>query len=913
MSPSRGAARAKHRRNHLAGRFIAAAIAVGAVGSDAVARETRVDAGDLTLRISDDGRVSSLQGPGQQEYLVPGRDTSLISLIVAGTQAHGTREAVHLRPRGASCDLERERCVFTFAKGIALEIGVRQYREYATFELLAIENPRNVDVRVAIWGPLPVTLYRRVGDILGVAYNRDYAIGVLGLNPKTLAGAPYEYPWFTGIGDIVDPIPVGSEASRTSRNYFSISAARVTHYGTSLQLFSRDYTKERYFSPYEFWGADWQQPVAPLLEPLGSLTGSKLAVYGVSRAEGTRRGEHLRDAMARTILGVVGRVEVDQGLPHPMIGGVWSKFSPQSRHRYMDVEGLTPGNIGEAADLALSAGLRWIYQREDNWGVFAHGGRFPVKDVYGTDDGLAAAVAVAEAKGVRVGTHFTSGFLRSHDDTYIRSELTPHLADRGRAVLSRPLKPGSSAIHLRHAHPFDTNAFEDIEPHDGQWRYQHIRIGDELIAFGRIEGTPTGEIALSFLQRGLHGTESAHHEAGATVHKLWYMEGFFASYFAGPGLLKPMATRLAEVVNKTGLRIFAYDGLESWVRSGHDMLLANQFVLDVYDQLNHKADFHNEASIVTHFNWHLHNRLNWGELRGSVFTQQQKYRWANQPLFARNLLPNALGAYFATTGDSTVEAEWVGSKVASFDAGFTLQEHIDVFRSKPQHLAAIRRWIEATEAGAFSDLEKFRMRDPASRFHLEELVAGRRWLLWDEDIHGKRTNPRAVVAPADGHADINVAPSAQVRASSIRDKGYSEDNIVDEYTGVEEDEFAHNNVAGVSEWAVAAGDPSPWIELIWDTPHIVNHIMVFDRADGDINTGSVRVRMSDGSSWELDDIPSNGDGKSLRFPERTVRSVRMDLIRTSGESPGLAEVVVIGRDADRDSSPTASEQEAQTI
>lgn len=875
-----------------------AAVAFACVAPGAIAQDTIVMAGDIALHISNQGRLSSLEGPGQEEYLVVGRDTPLVSLIVADTETQATNQAVHLRPDSAFCDLDRQRCHLTFAQEIALEVGVRQHPGYATFELEAIENPHDKDIRVAIWGPLPVTLYQRVGDILGVAYNRDFAIGVLGLNPRTLAGAPFEYPWFTGIGDIVDPIPLGSEASRTSRNYFSISAARVTDYGTLLQFFSRDYTKERHFSPYEYWGADWEQAVAPLPPRLGSLIGSSIAVYGISRSEETGPGEHLRDVMARTILGVIGQIEVDQGLPHPTVGGVWAKLSPQSRHRYMDVGGLTAENMAEAAELALSAGLRWIYQREEGWGVFAHGGGFPVGDAYGgTDDGLAAAVESAEARGVRVGTHTLSGFLRSHDDGYIRSELTPHLAEQGRAVLSRPLKPGSMAIHLRNEPPFDRNAFEDFESSDGRWRYKYVRVDDELIAYGHIDEAATGEIVLSFLQRGVHGTDSAHHEAGATLRKFWYLEEFFASYMAGPGLLEPMASRLADAINNTGLRIMAYDGLESWIRSGYDMLLANQFVLDVYDRLHDKTDFQNEASIVTHFNWHLHNRLNWGELRGSVFTQQQRYRWANQPLFARNLLPNALGAYFATTGDSTVEAEWVGSKVASFDAGFTLQEHINVFRSKPRHLAAIRRWMEATEAGAFSDLERFGMRDPASRFHLEELDAGRRWRLWDEDVDGARTNPRIVEAPEDGHVDINIAPSANVRASSIRDKGFPEDNIVDEYTGVDEDEFAHNNVAGVSEWAAATDDESPWIELVWDTPHLMNHIMVFDRADGDINTISVRLRTSDGSSWEIHDIPANGDGKLLKIQERAIESLRIELVETSGVSPGLAEIVVIGREA----------------
>ena len=659
---------------------VGVSLALAAMSCSPVAQDVVVMAGDVALHVSDEGRFTRLEGPGQTDYLVAGQDTPLISLIVADTAAQAARQAVHLRPDSASCDLDRQRCRLAFPHEIALAVGVGQHDGYATFDLEAIENPQDKDIRVAIWGPLPVTLYRRVGDVLGVAYNRDYAIGVLGLNPKTLAGAPFEYPWFTGIGDIVDPIPPGNEASRTSRNYFSISAARVTDYGALLQFFSRDYTRERRFTPYEYWGADWQQPVAPLPAPLGSLIGSRIAVYGVSRTEGTGPGEHLRDVMARTILGVIGRIEVEQGLPHPTVGGVWAKLSPQSRHRYMDVGGLKAANMAEAAELARSAGLRWVYQREDGWGVFAHGGRLPISDAYGgTDDGLAAAVESAEARGVRVGTHMTSGFLRSHDDGYIRSELTPHLAEQGRAVLSRPLTPGSTAIHLRDGPPFDRNAFEDFESGDGQWRYKYVRVDDELIAYGHIDEAPTGEIVLSFLQRGVHGTDSAHHKAGATVRKLWYLEGFYSSYFASPGLLVPMATRLAEAINNTGLRIMAYDGLESWVRSGHDMVLANQFVLDVYNRLDDKADFHNEASVVTHFNWHLHNRLNWGELRGSVFTQQQKYRWANQPLYARNLLPNALGAYFATTGESTVEAEWVGSKVASFDAAFTLQEHIDVF------------------------------------------------------------------------------------------------------------------------------------------------------------------------------------------------------------------------------------------
>ena len=860
------------------------------------AAATEIEAGAVSLHITQAGRVTGIRDAGGREYLVAGRETRLLNLVVADGPAEPTEAAEILAPNNGQCMTSDSVCSLEFPYGISAEIAIAERDGYATFELIGLVNPGGKDIRMAMWGPFPVTLYQRVGDILGLAWSRDFAIGVMGLNPKTLAGAPFEYPQFTAVNDIVDPQPLGGESSRTSRNSYFLSAARVTHYGTLLQFYTRDYTEERFFSPYEYWGSTWTMPVQPLPAPWGSLTGSKIAVYGVARTREAEPHENLRDVTADQVLDAIARIEVGEGLPHPLVGGQWAKRSPESRHRYMDFEGLTAQNMGEAADLALSAGLKWIYYRGDSWGVFKHGGGYPIKDVFGgTDESFAAAIERVESRGVRMGTHSVSGFLRSHDDETIRGELPPDLAEQGRATLSRPLTPGSVEIFLHNSGFYDRNAFENRSGYGTSRRFKYIRIGDELIGYVDVEDVGEAEVKLSNLQRGDHGTRAAYHEAGAIVHKLWYLEGWFSAYHAGPSLLRPMAARIAETINNTGLRLYAYDGLESWVRTGHDTLLASQFVLEVYNRLEDKSDFQNEGSVITHFNWHLHNRLNWGELRGSVFTQQQKYRWANQPMFARNLLPNALGSYFATVGDSTVEAQWVGSKVASFDAAFTLQEHIDVFRAKPDHLDAIRRWVEATEAGAFSDEEKFRMRDPDSRFHLEEVVPGRTWRLWDEDPSGHRSNPRIVERPAGGHDIMNIAPSARLRASSEQDKGFPADNAVDEYGGVAEDEFEHNRVSGVSEWATAADDRMRWIELQWDRPHVITGIFLFDRAGLDNDTRAGTIGFDDGASLEIQNIPANGNGHFVSLEERMVASLRFTITSAQGTNPGLAELVVLGR------------------
>ncbi len=855
-----------------------------------------IGAGDLRVQVANSGQLLALLDRNGTDYLASDQESYILKLVVAESASADVTTTTLLLPEKIHCDKNIKYCKLYFLHEILVDIIIEGKDGYATFELTGLNNPQEKDIRIAMWGPFPVTLYQRVGDVLGVSYSRDYAIGVLGLNPKTLAGAPFEYPQFTHINNIVDPIPVGSEASRTSRNYFSISAARVTNYGSVLQFYSRDYTQERYFKPYDYHLVNWQQPVQPLPDALGSLTGSKIAIYGVARSRGALAGEHLRDVMAAQILDVIGRVEIGEGLPHPIVDGEWAKTSPASRHRYMDVEGLNSNNISEAAELALSAGLGWIYHREGPWGVFKHGGQYPVQEAWGgTDEGLAAAIAIAGKKGVRVGTHTVSGFLRSYDDELITETLTPHLAEQGRAILDKPLEPDSEQIILSGDYPFDSNAFSNIPSYGGERVYKYLRIEDELIGYATVTALDTGKIILDELRRGVHGTRSAYHKAGAMVHKLWYIERHYAAYFAGPGLLEPMSARIAEVINKTGLKLYAYDGLESWVRTGHDTLLASQFVLNVYNKLENKDDFQNEGSVITHFNWHLHNRLNWGEQRGSVFIQQQKYRWANQPFFARNLLPAALGAYFATEGDTTVEAEWVGSKVASFNAGFTLQENIEVFRSKPAHLAAIRRWITATEANAFSDTERFIMRDPDSRFHLEDIVANERWHLWDEAEDGTRSNPREITRQLDSHPTMNIAPSAEVSASSEEDNGYPADNVVDGYAGVEEDEMVHNRVSGVSEWASATDDANPWVALHWDDEQSISRVILFDRARLGTDTLGGILSFSDDTRIEIKNIPENGNGRHIVFPEKKITSVRFTLTDTKGPNPGLGEFVVIGR------------------
>jgi len=138
----------------------------------------------------------------------------------------------------------------------------------------------------------------------------------------------------------------------------------------------------------------------------------------------------------------------------------------------------------------------------------------------------------------------------------------------------------------------------------------------------------------------------------------------------------------------------------------------------------------------------------------------------------------------------------------------------------------------------------------------------------------------------------NIAPGATVTASSAN-SAYPASNAVD------------GNPS--TEWV--SNETNPGLQLNWSTPQIVNKITLFGRANSSSFAPGGTLTFSDGSSFSISGIPSNGAPFTVAFPAKTVTWVDFQVAGGQGSSVGLAEVVVYGQAAtniSRNAAATAS-------
>ena len=198
-----------------------------------------------------------------------------------------------------------------------------------------------------------------------------------------------------------------------------------------------------------------------------------------------------------------------------------------------------------------------------------------------------------------------------------------------------------------------------------------------------------------------------------------------------------MADRLVELFQTTGLRQISFDGLEGCERTGHGLYAHSLFVGMCF--AGWKDEVINDASRLTHYNWHIHTRMNWGEPWGKATRDgMPDYRFKNQDYFERNLLPPMMGWFQLRLASSKVDAtndsdmEWVLSKCAGYNSGFALATSLDAMKKNGKTgpiMDAIREWETARLSGVFSEDQRERLRDSSGEFHLEA-SGENRWELY---------------------------------------------------------------------------------------------------------------------------------------------------------------------------------------
>ncbi len=661
-----------------------------------------------SLVIDATGAISSLKSiPGNREFIAAGQPSPLLSVRIDGSIVPATR--ARWDPIARRVSLEHG------DSGVTSVVGATVAPTHVAFEVISIE-PR-ARAELVVWGPYPTVIRETIGEIVGVVRDADSAVGIQSLNPRTLGGFPaqesdIESEWSGDDHGIYINTEFPTEL-RKGQGYRG-DTARATPFGSVLQAFCRERASDRVIAN---WGHD--KFVAPAFAD-GGVVGSRIALFAVPAT----------DALA-----TLGAIEVAERLPHPVLDGVWAKESTRASDSYLIVD-FGEETIDRAVEMTRRAGLCYLYHSSpfETWGTF----RLKPKLFPNGWSGLKKCVAKAEAVGIHVGVHTLSNFI-TPNDPLVSPTPDPRLARVGTSELSSDAGVDATELVVAAADYFRKSTTLDT-----------VVIGDELVRYASVsEAAPW---TLRGCQRGAWGSRASAHPKGAAVGRL--MDHGYKTFLGNAGLSREIAGNIARLCNETGIRQLSFDGLEGAWATGMGQYGRTLFTESWFAALApaSRGGVINDASNPGHFNWHINTRMNWGEPWYAGFRESQTlYRFKNQVLFERNLMPHMLG-WFALRPDTSIEdAEWLLARAAGFHAGFALaaslastaqlaadpssSEAMRDFGASPQILEAVRQWETARMSGAFSPATRALLRDNAREFHLEPNGPGN-WNLFE--IHAER-------------------------------------------------------------------------------------------------------------------------------------------------------------------------------
>lgn len=608
-----------------------------ACASDLVAEEKtsiRLDAGSLTIRISEAGQLQGLMDSKHgKEYSAPGRPAPLLTLRLVD------KDQI---PTSLTYDTAKSLLQFTFGKtGITAAVRVAVKPTHATLELVSVTGGKPAQVR---WGPFPTTIGKTVGNIIGVVRDGQFALGIQSLNVRTDAGA----------------------ARRDD--------------GSVL----------------------W----AHAIEQDGVL-GSKIALFGCP---------------AGAALATIGDIEVAEGLPHPMLDGVWGKISPTARSSYLIIP-LAENNMDEILELARQGGFKYVYDPNPfkTWGHFVlDPDRFPDGDA-----SMRRCVEKAAKHGIRLGGHTLTSFITTNDP-YVTPVPDRRLASLGSTTLAAAVDEKSSEIPVSDPGPFR-------KTQNWGWDIPVAILGTEIAQYESL--SDAAPWTLRGCKRGVFGTRAAAHQAGTEIGRL-ATHGYRTLYPGiNNGMADEMAARLTQLINNTGMRQLSFDGLEGLWDYGHGQSAAVRFVKLCSD--GWKPEVRSDASGLLHYLWHVHSHMNWGELTLSAKQDVDNYRVKNCQMFEDNLFPTALGWWRLNGAGLDWEAtriediEYLVAKAAGWNGLHALATDPGVFQRHGyahECLEMVRHWDEAKQLGAFTDAQRALLRQRGRDFHLEP-AGVKRWNL----------------------------------------------------------------------------------------------------------------------------------------------------------------------------------------
>ncbi len=138
------------------------------------------------IQVDEKGFITSLVAlKSGKEYSPGGHSSPVMSL-----HEYGRPNDDLIYPTAATFDAGKQELMLKYPNGVTAVVKAEAKDNYFRFQLISL-TPRG-DVDNIVWGPLNTTVRGKIGDLIGVVRDPDWAIGMFGLDDNTIAGPPVD-------------------------------------------------------------------------------------------------------------------------------------------------------------------------------------------------------------------------------------------------------------------------------------------------------------------------------------------------------------------------------------------------------------------------------------------------------------------------------------------------------------------------------------------------------------------------------------------------------------------------------------------------------------------------------------------------------------------------------------------------
>lgn len=673
------------------------------------------------LLVNDKGFVTSLKAlKSGKEYSPAGHPSALMSL-----HENGKPNSELIGPSAAVYNAAKKEFALKYPNGSTAVVKAEAKGPYFRFQLISLGNRDKVDN--IVWGPLNTTISGQIGDIIGVVRDKDFAIGMFGLDDNTITGAveegdcyqmgyyihsadPQKFPvdpkykegdWFNIGGDGVGDVAFYSHPEEYFNQVFGSGAKLQPEFGSSVSYYSRDRRRSytHYYSLLPGFKIHERKHMTSDPLPGVDFIGSSVALYACPDDLGLEALRRIfKDENLLYVTDRDGKWVRDPAAARPTLywnGPVDKAIEYAKAMGFRDIS-------RDTAEFYSTLPTTWVGQ------VNLRGKNITYKEF---------SAMTNKEKITHGGLHTLCMFLQGGISNSVTPMPSEHLLTVCRTKLAKDISATDTEIEVT-----DPSFLAEMGtwPKNGDGQ-NYIRVGGEMMMYKEI--TASAPWIIKGIKRG-HASTAVAHKAGDELVKL--MQNCYNGFVPDMELMLKYADDYVDLMIRNGMDTINYDGYEVMSYTNHGYYAFKKFNRRLFEGYHTKTGKWPRVTGSNVFGgaWEYMNVCDLGGGNNMFNAASGKRATEGKDIgnaFLASWFPGTFG--IQDLPGNLPDAENLMAKAIGWDSTFALScdaKGLDANKDRDAIFKSFKAWQDAREAALFTKEQKEKLRDPALKFHLEQ-------------------------------------------------------------------------------------------------------------------------------------------------------------------------------------------------